>query len=89
MDDEIRWVYHVTFYRNLDRILNEGLKPSGGSGINLPSHREHSKGKLFFSDFEDVDFWYNNFEKSAEAQSDNILNDGLVPIILAFPEPET
>jgi hypothetical protein len=81
------FVYHVTFYKNLDLISDEGLdyKEYGGANFSQGVYPIHSmSGNFFTTDINRIGFWIHSLEYSGLDQSDNIEEDGLVPIILRF-----
>ena len=52
---------------------------SGGYSAN-------SKGWVFLTDGEGVRFWYGKYENYAHHQSDNPIEEGLVPVVLRVPD---
>jgi hypothetical protein len=90
------YVYHTTFLRNVEGIGEEGLVPSGDSQFG-GGYSGHSKGRVFFSDFDGVYFWMSKFEAIANGESDFRSDDerentfGYSPVVLrvadlALPE---
>lgn len=81
-----RYLYHVTYHNRLPSIAEHGLHPNQPRSIGAPSLDGHARGKLFFSDDAGVHFWHSRAEQFAEHNSDNIAEDGLVPMVLRVPE---
>ena len=81
-------VYHVTYYRNLDSIASDGLSPGAGSAMGRGGYSGHSQGRLFMTEEAGVRFWFGRMEDHASDLSDDPLEDGFVPVVLRFPEPE-
>jgi hypothetical protein len=82
-----KWVYHVTYYCNLDSISDSGLdyQEFGGSNFPKPHLQRHSMSGNFFSDdIDGVKYWIITLEHQANDRSDDILEDGLIPIVLRF-----
>lgn len=80
---EDEYLYHVTFYRNLESISGDGLLPGGGGGMGASGgYGEHSRGRVFLTSKSGVGFWYSKCEAWAENRSDNIFEDGMVPVVL-------
>jgi len=80
-------VYHVTYYRNLDSISDDGLNYGEFGGANFPQawlSAHSSKGNFFVANIRDVGHWVHTLEYHAYDKSDNIEKDGLIPIILSF-----
>lgn len=77
--------YHVTFAKNIESILHNGLQLGNGSGIGTGAYQQWSAGKLFFSTCaDDVSFWLSKYEDHAVDRSDDFLLDGMIPIVLRF-----
>ena len=81
------YVYHITYYRNLDLISDEGLDYTeyGGTNFHKPWLQTHSlKGNFFVTDVQNIRYWVHVLEYQAADKSDHIDNDGLIPVILRF-----
>tara|TARA_Y100000034_G_scaffold57406_1_gene70099 strand:- start:1072 stop:1572 length:501 start_codon:yes stop_codon:yes gene_type:complete len=63
------YAYHSTFLRHLSSIASEGLVPGTGSQFS-GGYAGHSQGKIFFSDWDGVPYWFSKMENIAEAESD-------------------
>ena len=81
-------LYHVTWYKDLGSIDEEGLSPGGGSALGKGGYSGHSSGRLFMTDAGGLFFWFSRMEEHASHDSDDPLEDGYVPVVLRFPEPE-
>jgi hypothetical protein len=82
------YAYHVTYVKNLAGIAQKGLGVGRRSGMSLPGYAGHSLRKLFFSEYEDIGEWYFHAEAFAESETDNILLDEFIPVVVAFPWPD-
>lgn len=78
-DDDL---YHVTFYRNLRYIAEEGLMPDQRRTIGTSIYDEHRRGRIFLCGKGDVSFWYEKAETFALDESDDFISDGAVPVVL-------
>lgn len=78
-DDDL---YHITFYRNLRYIAEEGLKPDQARTIGTSIYDEHRRGRIFLCGRKDVSFWYERAEAFAIDRSDDFISDGIVPVVL-------
>lgn len=74
--------YHVTYMKNLNGIgkrgLIKGVRSNFGDRYDLS---QHSRQGLFLANKE-VGYWIDVYENWANHNSDNILKDGLIPVIL-------
>jgi hypothetical protein len=78
-------VYHATFFKNLEGIAEYGLSWKDSEGANFYAYARHSFGKTFFSHtLDNARFWVSKLEMVGNDTSDNVLEDGLIPIILRF-----
>ena len=80
--------YHVTFLRNLSSVADDGLSPGGGSAMGRGGYSGHSQGRLFMTEKAGLFFWFGRMEEHASDLSDDPLEDGYVPVVLRFPEPD-
>jgi hypothetical protein len=81
------FVYHVTYYRNLDSISDDSLNYGDYGGVNFPQtwlSAHSTKGNFFVTNIQDVGHWVHTLEYHAYDKSDNVEEDGLIPIILSF-----
>ena len=76
-------LYHVTYAANLPGIAKRGLEPSGRSNYG-GGYDGHSKGRIFLTEEDGIDYWYQRMINLAEHNSDNPLEDLLVPVVLAI-----
>jgi hypothetical protein len=78
-------VYHATYHRNLSGIAEYGLDHANKAGNNFHQYGHHSSDKTFFSsNLSNARFWISKLEMLGEHNSDNVLDDDLIPIILRF-----
>jgi len=82
------FVYHVTFSNNLDSIMQFGLNPQASGALGRGGYAGHSHGRLFLTEQDGVDFWYERVEAVANDLSDKPLADGYVPVVLRVPSCE-
>jgi len=80
-------LYHITYYNRLENISKDGLKTGARRSIGGASYDGHSAGNLFLTDRNGIKFWYNRAEAFAEHNSDNIYEDGYVPVVLKITKP--
>lgn len=76
------YLYHVTYYSRLASISTRGLKPNQSRSIGNEVYDFHRKRRVFLTTGEGVFFWHSRAEAFAEHNSDNVIEDGLVPIVL-------
>jgi hypothetical protein len=89
-----RYLYHVTFCRNLKAIARRGLRPGSKSGITddpsygVPSLRFQARKSVFLSSANGVPFWFDSVVSIAQESSEaNASQEGWVPVILRVPPP--
>lgn len=91
LEQRAPWVYHVTLYRNLPGLSEQGLVPQGAYSI---WEKEHwTQGKNFFSsDLANSRFWVHTIQQmidheyeSGGWQEHNFVEDGAIPVICRFP----
>jgi len=87
-EDFPMFVYHVTFARNLDSIDAQGLLPEASGALGRGGYGGHSSGRLFLTEQDGVDFWYERMEAVANDLSDDPLGEGFVPLVLRVPSYE-
>lgn len=81
-------LYHVTFFRNLEGIAEDGLLPEGGGRQGLGSYgRAHKARGVFVSEAAGLIFWLSKAEDWANHRSDRVLDEGYVPVVLRVPRP--
>jgi hypothetical protein len=76
------YLYHVTFYRNLSTIAKHGLRPDSGRGIGSAVYDANRQGAIFLTEADGINFWAERAEQWAENNSDDLYEDGLVPVLL-------
>lgn len=79
-------VYHVTYYANLENIATYGLNFQISNRNYQKPHlvQNSSQGTFFVNNVQGVKYWISTLEDQANDKSDNIYQDGLIPIILKF-----
>ncbi|KKK71948.1 hypothetical protein LCGC14_2908800, partial [marine sediment metagenome] len=82
------YAYHITYYKDLGSIDEEGLNPGGGGAMGRGGYSGHSQGRLFMTEEAGLFFWFGRMEEHASDMSDDPLEDGYVPVVLRFPEPD-
>jgi len=75
-------LYHVTYSGRLDSISQKGLRASSGRSIGSRSYDKHAAKGIFLTEKDGVQYWYSKSEAFANHNSDNPLEDGLVPVVL-------
>ena len=88
-DEDLDWLYHVTWYKDLGSIDESGLDTGAGKALGKGGYGGHSSGRLFMTDEGGLFFWFGRMEEHATHDSDDPLGDGHVPVVLRFPEPES
>jgi len=81
-----KYIYHVTYLKNLDSIASGGLTPGAESGIGGPALAGHKAGKVFLTDAKGVSFWVMRAEEFAYHNSDEPGEEGLIPCVLRMRE---
>jgi len=83
------YLYHITYYKYLEGIASSGLQPGSGGSIGQGAgNNHHSKGKVFLTEKEGgISFWYSTALKWADHNSDDVLEDELIPIVLRVARP--
>lgn len=83
--DEPEVLYHVTYWSRLERIAEHGLERGRGRAIGGPAYDTHARRGVFLTELDGVYSWHARAEDHAENGSDNVLEDGLVPVVLRMP----
>jgi len=86
-EEDANWVYHLTYFNNLDSIESVGLIPTFGGALGRGGYAEHSAGKLFVTSKEGIPFWYDRLEQHAHDLSDDVRETGHIPVVLRFMAP--
>jgi len=80
-------VYHVTYYRNLDGISEEGLLGDVGGGVGQGAgYSEHSKQGVFTTTWDGLLFWYSRSEDWGQNElvgDEQEFFTGTFPVVLA------
>jgi hypothetical protein len=79
---EDEYLYHVTYYGRLAPIAARGLRPGQPRSIGGEVYDSHRKRRVFLTEGGGVFFWHSRTEAFAEHNSDNVIEDGLVPVVL-------
>lgn len=82
MTKKISFLYHVTTYRRLESIAERGLRRGHARAIGAPALDGHAARGIFLTEPEGVFFWHARAEQHAEHGTDDLLEDGVVPIVL-------
>jgi len=80
------YLYHITFYKNLESISSDGLVPGRGQLLGHGGNASRSFGNIFLTDASGIKHWYSKIEDMAEYQSDNLFEDQVVPIVVRTPK---
>jgi hypothetical protein len=82
-----KFLYHVTFFKNLSSIADEGLVGDvSGGGAGSGGYGVWSAGKNFLAGSGAVAYWFDKLEQQANDRSDHPLKEGYVPVVLRIPE---
>jgi hypothetical protein len=87
-EDNDDYLYHITFFRNLHSISQNGLSPGAGQLLGHGGNTGRSQGNIFMTDFSGIFHWYSKIEAMAEYHSDNLLEDEIVPVVLRTPKQD-
>lgn len=82
------YLYHVTYFNRLEGIQEHGIIPGARESIGGAGLGKHKRGRVFITAPEGVKFWFGRADDWAYHNSDDMLEDGLVPVVLRFPEPD-
>lgn len=83
---EPEFLYHVTTYRRLREIAERGLERGRARAIGASAYDDHARRGIFLTSAEGVFFWHSRAEDHAEHGSDDLLEDGVVPVVLRIDE---
>ena len=76
-------LYHITYFKHLSNIEQDGLIPGRGSSLGQGAgYQTHSTKRIFLTEKNGISFWYSKAEEWAEYNSDNPLEDELIPVVL-------
>lgn len=82
MDSPKDFLYHITYFANLDSISEEGITPGNDPAIGTSQYDEHREGNIFLTEAPGVIFWHSKAEEWAYSTSDDWAEDGKVPVVL-------
>ena len=77
------YYYHITYAKNLASIGWNGLRRNARPNWKWV-YAEHSRTGVFVTTAKLIPYWIERFENLAEANSDDLIKDKLIPIILRF-----
>ena len=77
----VETLYHATYLRNLDGIARHGLKVRAAGGSLLRAVPGNVRG-IYLSEWRGVPFWFGKLRDWANYDSDNPVEDRLLPIVL-------
>ena len=88
-DDYEAPLYHVTYSGRLAGIAGAGLIPGAAESIGGQTYAGHRKGAIFLTEPDGLSFWHEKAEEWAHHRSDDLLEDGLIPVVLrVWPDVE-
>ncbi len=76
------FLYSVTWNGRLESIAEHGLVPNAPEAIGRGAYRSHSEGRVFLTHCDGVFFWYSRYQDHADSLSDDVLEDGMVPVVI-------
>jgi hypothetical protein len=76
------WLYTVTWNGRLPSIAEHGLVPDAPEAIGRGGYRSHSQGRVFLTHGDGVSYWYERYQAHADNQSDDVLQDEMIPVVL-------
>jgi len=80
------YLYHITYASRLPGIEDDGLLADQPRSIGSGAYDSHRGGRVFATEQDGVFFWYARAEEWAEHNSDDLLEDELVPVVLRFSD---
>jgi hypothetical protein len=86
-DTDGDYLYHVTYVNQLPSIGSGGLLPGAPTSFES-GQAARSSGRVFWTEPSAIGFWMEKKGDVAENESDNPVQDGLIPIVLRTYEPE-
>lgn len=75
-------LYHVTYSGRLSSIAASGLRPGQARSIGAPCHDAHAAKGVFLTAPAGAFFWHGRAEAFAEHNSDDVVADELIPVVL-------
>lgn len=81
-EDDGDYLYHITYYNRLPSIAANGLLPNMARSIGGAAYDSHSRGGMFLTEADGVNFWYDKAEEFAEYNSDDLYKDKFVPVVI-------
>jgi hypothetical protein len=79
-----KYWYHITYAKNMPSIAWKGLIRNARPNWSHGGYDIHSKEGIYVTIPQLISYWIEKFQNLAEHNSDNILQDKLIPIILRF-----
>ncbi len=74
--------FHATYTGRLEGIARHGLVVGAPRSIGAASYDAHAGQGVFVSGPAGVPYWYEKAQAFANDRSDDIVDDGLVPVVL-------
>jgi hypothetical protein len=74
--------FHTTYVLRLPGIARQGLRVGAARSLGAASYDRHASRGVFLSGYDGVSYWYQIAQAFAEHHSDDVLGDGLVPVVL-------
>lgn len=76
--------FHTTYTARLKSIAERGLVIGAARSIGTTSYDAHAQQGVFLSGPDGVAYWYEKAQAFANDRSDDVVADGLVPVVLRF-----
>ena len=80
--------YHVTYSGRLPYIAERGLRRGQPRSIGAPALDSHAAKGVFLTLADGVFFWHGRAEAFAEHNSDDFVEDELIPVVLRVDLPD-
>lgn len=75
-------LFHTTYANRIESIAESGLSPDEASSIGSAAYDQHRDGGVFLSDEDGIHYWHERAEEWANNKSDDVVDDGLIPVVL-------
>lgn len=82
MSDELTPFFHATYVGRLEGISLHGLVLGAPRSIGGAAYDAHAASGVFVTSHAGVPYWYEKAQAFANDQSDDVVADGLVPVML-------
>jgi hypothetical protein len=80
--DDLSYFYHITYYNRLPGIAARGLITGGAPSIGGAGLDSHRRDAIFLTEFDGIGFWVDRAEQWAHHNSDDLLEEGFVVVVL-------